>query len=276
MSRERVLELEAGDARLTVHPDRGGRVGSLEVGGAELLQPHPTPNSLLWGSYPMAPWAGRVRRGAFRFDGTDHSLTIDAPPHALHGTVHDTEWEVLDAGRDHCELRCPLDRTGNWALGGIAHQHIVLDPAGVTFVLTVAATSDRMPAVVGWHPCFAPPTTVDLRFGRMFERDDEGITSTHHRVPAPLPWPGTVCDDCFITPLAPLTLHFTTLSLRIDSDCDHWVVFDGAHDALCVEPQSAPPDAFNLRSATVLEPGDLLQRTMRWSWTARTAPPTSR
>ena len=276
MSRERVLELEAGDARLTVHPDRGGRVGSLEVGGVELLQSQPAQNSLLWGSYPMAPWAGRVRGGTFEFDDVRHRLPIDAPPHALHGTVHDTAWEVVDAGRDHCEMRCRLDLTAGWALGGVAHQHIVLDTTGITFVLSVAATTDRMPAVVGWHPCFAPPESVDLRFTTMCERDDEGIATTRSRTPDPLPWPGTVCDDCFTAPLGTPTLRYPSLDLRIDSDCDHWVVFDGAPDALCVEPQSAPPDAFNLGSATVLEPGDLLQRTMRWSWTARTAPPTSR
>lgn len=276
MIRERVLELEAGEARLTVHPDRGGRVGSLEVAGTELLQPHPAPNSLLWGSYPMAPWAGRVRRGTFTVDDAVHRLPIDAPPHALHGTVHDTVWEVVDAGRDHCELRCPLDRTGGWALGGIAHQHIVLEPDAVTFVLTVAATTDRMPAVVGWHPCFAPPDAVDLRFAAMYLRDDEGIATSRLRTPDPLPWPGTVCDDCFTGPLAPLVLHYPTLDLRIDSDCDHWVIFDGAPDAVCVEPQSGPPDAFNLGSAAVLEPGDLLQRTMRWGWSAPVVPPTSR
>jgi aldose 1-epimerase len=276
MSRERVLELEAGDARLTVHPDRGGRVGSLRVGGVELLQSQPAPNALLWGSYPMAPWAGRVRGATFEFDGVRHRLPIDAPPHALHGTVHDAEWEVVDAGRDHCELRCRLDRTGGWTLGGVAHQHVVLDVTGVTFVLSVAATTDRMPAVMGWHPCFTPPLGVDLHFSRMYERDDEGIATARCSTPLPLPWEGAVCDDCFTEPLPPLTLHYPGLDLRITSDCDHWVVFDGAATALCVEPQSGPPDAFNLGTAAILEPGDLLQRTMRWHWTTPGAPPTGR
>lgn len=276
MSRERVLELEAGEMALTVHPDRGGRLGSLEIDGEHVLQRHPSPNSLLWGCYPMAPWAGRVRRGRFAVDGTTHRLAIDAPPHALHGTVHDTEWEVVDAGRNHCELRCRLDRTGNWALGGIAHQHIVLDPDGVTLLLSVTATSDRMPAVVGWHPCFTPPRSADLHFAAMYERDDEGIAVDRRRRPDPLPWQGTTCDDCFTQPLVAPTLHYPRFDLRIDSDCDHWVVFDGAADALCVEPQSGPPDAFNLGTATMLEPGDLLQRTMRITRTAPGAPPASR
>jgi len=33
-----------------------------------------------------------------------------------------------------------------------------------------------------------------------------------------------------------------------------------------VEPQSGPPDAFNIGGATRLEPGAILQRTMTLTW----------
>ncbi|MEY4176348.1 MAG: hypothetical protein RI900_3513, partial [Actinomycetota bacterium] len=49
-----------------------------------------------------------------------------------------------------------------------------------------------------------------------------------------------------------------------------WVVYDEQPGLLCVEPQSGPPDAFNIGGATRLEPGELLQRTMTIGWQRRT------
>jgi aldose 1-epimerase len=223
---------------------------------------------MLWGSYPMAPWAGRVRHGRFRFDGIEHRLPIDAPPHAIHGTAHLDRWDVVDAGRDHCELQCDL----RWQFGGIAHQHLVLRPDGLVMLLAVAATTQRMPAVLGWHPCFHPPDAARLHFGAMYRRDDEGIPSGELVPPPPSPW-----DDCFVRPQQALTMRYGSpvdgLEVRLDSDCDHWVVFDELPDALCVEPQSGPPDAFNLGTAAVLEPGELLQRRFEIAWQR---PPTGR
>lgn len=263
MPRELVIDLEAGDARATVHPERGGRLGSLEVLGRPLLRDDASPSTLLWGCYPMAPWAGRIRHGAFEFDGHRYQMPLDAPPHAIHGTSHLARWDVVDAGRDHCELRCDLD----WPLGGIAHQHIVMRPDGIVLLLAVVATTQRMPAVIGWHPCFRPPHSATLEFGAMYRRDAEGIPTGETVGPPPPPW-----DDCFTTPCAPIVLRYAAdgtsppIDLRLDSDCDHWVVFNELPDALCVEPQSAPPDAHNLGSAAVLEPGELLQRRFEITW----------
>lgn len=253
---ESTIELESGDAYVTVHPGEGGRLGSLEVGGRPLLHTDRARGPMLWGCYPMAPWAGRVREGRFRFAGRDHRLAINMAPNAIHGTVFDTTWEVLDAGRDYCALQTPL----LWLFGGMAHQHIYLSEHGLTVVLTVFAT-EPMPAVVGWHPCFHTPESAELEFGRMYRRDATGITIPELVDPPPHPW-----DDCFVEPLAPLRLSYPQLTLTIASDCDHWVVFDEMPDTLCVEPQSGPPDAFTIGGATLLQPGEMLQRHLTMHW----------
>jgi aldose 1-epimerase len=257
-----MIALEAGDAWLTVHPEAGGRIGSIEVGGTPLLRDDPSAGALMWGCYPMVPWAGRVRHGAFNFDGIGHQLPINLPPHAIHGTAFDARWEVVDAGRDYCELRCAL----TWQFGGTAHQHVQLRPDGVTCVLTAYATAMPMPAVVGWHPCFRKPAADELSFGRMYPRDHDGMAVLPTVDPVARPW-----DDCFVEPQGPLRLRFRdhhggAIVVTVASDCDHWVVYDEPADATCVEPQSAPPDAFNLGGATRLDPGDLLQRTMIITW----------
>ena len=67
------LVLEAGDARATILPGDGGRIGSLVVGDHELLVTG-DPDRMRWGSYPMAPFAGRIRHGRFTFRGIEHRL----------------------------------------------------------------------------------------------------------------------------------------------------------------------------------------------------------
>ena len=83
--------------------------------------------------------------------------------------------------------------------------------------------------------------------------------------PPPSPW-----DDCFVGSRHAPRLDYEHLTLTVDSDCDHWVVYDMPSHATCVEPQSGPPNAFNLGVATVLEPGEILQRVMRIRWSPTT------
>ena len=67
---------------------------------------------------------------------------------------------------------------------------------------------------------------------------------------------------------APVVLHYdrpTVAVVQVESDCDHWVVYDEPADATCVEPQSGPPDAFNLVHH-VVTPATPLRRTMTIAW----------
>ncbi len=252
-----MIELEAGTAYLTIDAEAGGRLVQLEVAGTKLLKDDRSGGDLTWGSYPMAPWAGRVRHGRFTFDGVEHQLPINLLPHAIHGTTFTMPWEVVDAGRDYCELRCPL----TWSFGGTAHQHIALDERGLTCMLSVYAQQQAMPAVVGWHPNFVKPLRTQLDFERMYVRDHEFIAIDQLVEPREHPW-----DDCFVRPVGPLRMWFPEVTVTVDSDCDHWVVFDMLDDSTAVEPQSGPPDAFTIGGATRLEPGELLQRRMTLAW----------
>jgi aldose 1-epimerase len=252
-----MIELEAGDAWMTVAPMAGGRIAQLEVAERALLHDDAGGSPLTWGCYPMVPWAGRVRDGRFRFDGVDERVPVNMPPHAIHGTAFESPWQVVDAGRDYCELQIEL----SWHFGGRAHQHLHLDEHGLTCVLTVYANALAMPAVVGWHPCFRKPLSADLQFGHMHVRDAAGIATAELVAPKPHPW-----DDCFVEPLAPLQLHYPDLTLVVASDCDHWVVYDEPAEMTCVEPQSGPPDAFTIGGAARLAPGEMLQRHMTLRW----------
>jgi aldose 1-epimerase len=55
------------------------------------------------------------------------------------------------------------------------------------------------------------------------------------------------------------------IEVSVDSTCMDVVVFDGTDHALCVEPQTGPPDALRL-TPIVVEPGLPLvaEATFRW------------
>jgi len=73
------------------------------------------------------------------------------------------------------------------------------------------------------------------------------------------PTPGAASDKASGLSDAPQVEHNKAASRR-------WIeVFNQRDDAICVEPQSAPPDAVNL-DGPVVEPGAPLLVTMEWRW----------
>lgn len=252
-----MIELQAGEATVAVNAVQGGRIAQITIGNRPILIDDPGHGPMGWGCYPMAPWAGRVRRGRFVFDDRPYQLPINLEPHAIHGTCFDQAWTLIDQGPDHVDLHRPL----SWPFGGVAQQHLQLEPDALLCLLTVLATDQPMPATIGWHPWFVKPDRVEVSFAAMYARDAEHIPTGQLVEPSPPPW-----DDCFVGPAHLPRLHYDGLTVTVSSDCDHWVVYDMPAHATCIEPQSGPPDAFNLGSATRLEPGEMLQRVMTIRW----------
>jgi len=254
-------------ARLTIDPAQGGRMTSLVVHGSELLVTEGL-GAVSWGCYPMAPYAGRIRDGRFTFDGRDHQLPRTMPPHAIHGTVLDRAWTVVGDGR------IAIDLGPDWPFAGRVTQHFVLGKGGLKATMTLEA-DEPMPVTIGWHPWFrriltgsadavaAPSATARLGFepGRMYERGPDGLPTGRLIAPSDAPW-----DDCFTEVATPPRLLWPErLALELSSTCDHWVVYTEPEHAICVEPQTGPPDAANLAPRVVV-PGEPLTASMTWHW----------
>jgi aldose 1-epimerase len=239
----------------TVAPADGGRLARVAVDGVDLLvtrgsQPD-TSSALAWGSYPMVPWAGRIRDGFFSFRGRRHELPLTLGPHAIHGVGFVSAWDVERADDRSAELRLPLPRDARWPFGGTARQRVAVDDTGVRLELAVTADDVAFPASIGWHPWFRKPDRLDFRPTAMFRRDRHHVTLDELVAIPPGPW-----DDCFVNE-HPVDVEIDGVTLRLTSDCTTWVVFDEKPHATCIEPQTAPPDAFNIRPHP-LEPGDSL------------------
>lgn len=250
-----MIELATDDLRVEIVPEAGGRLASLRHHGRELLVGR-RPDPMTWGAFPMVPWAGRVRHGRFVFGGRSYTLPCNLGAHAIHGVGFDRPWDVVDPHT----LALVFDE--RWPFGGHALERFVLTPDALTLTMEVHADRASMPAQAGWHPWFVRPVTLELAAGAMYERDEEGVPTGERVVPSSGPW-----DDCFTDLAGPPVLRWPDgSSLTLHADVDHVVVYDEQDDALCVEPQSGPPDAFNL-APVVVEPGAPLVVTTRWRFT---------
>jgi aldose 1-epimerase len=261
-----VITLRAGDAALTIDLPSGGRFSSLVVRGHELLVTEGR-GPLEWGCYPMAPFAGRIRDGRFAFRGRTYRLATNLPPNAIHGTVLARRWEMTTATADHAEMM--VDLGPGWPFRGRVRQTVTLRQDGLDALLALEA-DEPMPAWLGWHPWFrreVAGATAELQFaaGRMYLRGPDGLPTGELVDPTRGPW-----DDAFAGVRAPIRLGWPgVLSLELRAATDVWVVYDERPHAICIEPQSAPPDAINLSRVEVpiAGPGHQLSISMTWRWT---------
>jgi aldose 1-epimerase len=250
------LTIANDELAVEVHPDAGGRVAQVTARGVPVLvgpgEGRPDPNDpLAWGCYPMVPWCGRIRQGRFTFDGVEHQLPINFETHSIHGVGCRRVWTVTERQADRVRLELVLPTDDAWPFGGVARQTISVDGGTLRMELSVTASDRAMPASIGWHPWFRKPEQFDFRPSAMYRRDDEWIT-----VDELVPVPDPPYDDCFVNG-DPVRITVDGIELVLTSGCTDWVVFTMRPHGTCIEPQTAPPDSFNIRPNR-LEPGDTL------------------
>ncbi|MER5768673.1 aldose epimerase family protein [Streptomyces sp. NPDC001985] len=259
-SSEKTVRLSAGDAELTVNPHRGGRIESLSVGGTELLR-----QGERYGCFPMAPWAGRTENGRFRNGAEVHQLPLNAAPHAIHGTVRDTVWRTARTGPAEAVLTCEL--AGPWPYTGRVTQMFELTEDALTLTLGIETYDESFPAQAGWHPWFrrdlgGGEAAIAFEPQWQEERGADHLPTGRRIAPRPGPW-----DDCFGMPdgvAVTLTWpgHF---ELTVTSGAEWVVIYDEQPEAICVEPQSGPPNGLNTQPRLVT-PIDPLETSTTWRW----------
>lgn len=257
------IALSVGDAEVTLRPAHGGRIGGLTVGGLELLR-----QGDRFGCFPMVPWCGRIREGRFLDGATVHQMPLNSPPHAIHGTARDGAWRVARAGKDEAVLT--YDLVEPWPFAGRITQVATLAEDALTLTMSVETYDSSFPAQIGWHPWFnrnlggEGAQDVRLAFDPAWqeERGADHLPTGNRIKPEPGPW-----DDCFGMPGGvDVTLTWPgQLELKVTSRQEWVVVYDEQEAAVCVEPQTGPPNGLNTlpRLVTPLEP---LEASTTWRW----------
>ncbi|MEV5162421.1 aldose 1-epimerase [Streptomyces sp. NPDC053728] len=252
--------LTAGDVELTVDPENGCRIGSLVIGGTELLR-----RGERYGCFPMVPWCGRTENGLFRNGGEPHQMPLNSPPHAIHGTGRDTSWELARQG--DAEAAFFYDLADPWPYEGRVTQSFELTEESLTLSLGIETYGDSFPAQAGWHPWFLRNLggqDVRIAFDAAWqeERGDNHLPTGRRIDPLPGPW-----DDCFGMPEG-VDVKLTwpgQLELTVRSRDEWVVVYDEQDEAVCVEPQSGPPNGLNT-APLLVTPIEPLEITTTWSW----------
>lgn len=263
-------EIAAGGQRLAFDLALGGRASSWTVQRAdgtaiELLTRH-SDAPIDHGMYVMAPWAGRIRGNAVGA----HLLAASHGPWAIHGTVPWRPVEVSARSEDAITVEQELQ---GWPYSGAVQASWALVDGGLETTIRVRAREEAFPATVGWHPWFprvidGVAAQVDLPATSQLVRGDDALP-TGDEIPFAAAY-GTY-DDAFRVPARRATVTWPGIvRVEVTASSDWFVLFDQLPDALCIEPQSGPPDG--LRSTpffapAIVTPEQPLELRARWSVT---------
>ncbi|NUK04430.1 aldose epimerase family protein [Streptomyces lunaelactis] len=260
-SSEESIRLAAGDVELTVHPQNGCRIASLRIGGTEVLR-----RGDRYGCFPMVPWCGRVRNGEFSSGDVHHQLPLNSPPHAIHGTGRDTAWRTARANKSEAALT--YDLADPWPYTGRVTQAFALAEDALTLTMAVETYGTSFPAQAGWHPWFlrnlgsGDDVRIDYSAQWQERRGDDHLPTGQRITPLPGPW-----DDCFAMPdgVAVTLTWPEQLELTVSSRAEWVVIYDEEDEAVCVEPQSGPPNGLNTHPQLVT-PIEPLEIATTWAW----------
>jgi aldose 1-epimerase len=249
-----------GRATACVDATAGARLSSFSVGGVEFLGESSSPRTryeFRSGCFPMAPYAGRVGGGTFTWHGQEHSLPLSAPPHAAHGLVADAPWSGDGTGA----FERALD--SRWPFGGRVTQRIRCTSNGIVLRLTIINDDNEMPASLGFHPWFRRrigDSDVELVLDPPLPEHSDGELGSRMLLPAGTDG-SSWCVPAFLKP--PILRWGDGLSLTLDSDAAFWVVYAGDAGAVCVEPQTSPPNALQVGDCATVSPGHPLSLELR-------------
>lgn len=275
--------LAAGDWTAALRPDVGGAISRLTLAGRDVLRPMPEASTdpLDAASFPLVPFANRIDRGRFVFDGrgVDLGITPGFAPHALHGDGWRRSW-TLDRF-DAVSARMSLDHEpGAWPWRWRAEQGIALDDGGLTVDLGLSNLDHRpMPAGLGHHPFFPASAEARLAIGtRAVWQVDDTLIPTHTTPAAEVgDWSGgrlvdrrEPVDHCYVGWDGVAVLEDGDLVTRVVAKTASrlHVYIPPNESYLCLEPVSHRPDAINAPATedtglVTLQPGETLRLRMR-------------
>jgi aldose 1-epimerase len=200
--------------------------------------------------YPMAPWAGRIRHNRIDWNGESRTLLPSYQAWALHGFTLDQAVECtrISTGDDSALIEFTADINEWFAPLRILMQwRLHMNRVESTITVHTEST-EPVPVIVGWHPWFvnslgpSADLTVQTESAHLAIRQDAFPS-------------GEFCevrdfdaeyDDCFRIPSREVILHWgKELHLRIQNSHEWFVIYNGASNFMCIEPQSGPPNGLN-------------------------------
>ncbi|WP_428673220.1 aldose 1-epimerase [Reyranella sp.] len=168
-----LLTLRTARLGLDLAPAAGGAIARFTVDGADILRPMAAADIASGkgnngSSYPLVPFAGRIRDGRLDFRGEQIRLAPNWPgaSHPLHGDGWANAWQVVRSDRTSAEISYLHERAGGqggWPFRYRAGQNFRLEDDRLTIRMTLENLEDRpVPGGFGLHPYFLRDTDSEL------------------------------------------------------------------------------------------------------------------
>jgi len=158
-----LLTLRTARLGLDLAPAAGGAIARFTVDGTDIMRPMAAADIASGkgnngSSYPLVPFAGRIRDGRLDFQGEQIRLAPNWPgaAHPLHGDGWAHAWQVVQSDRTSAAVtylhECAGEQ-GGWPFRYRAGQHFQLEDDRLTIRMTLENLEDRpVPGGFGLHP----------------------------------------------------------------------------------------------------------------------------
>ena len=279
------VRLEVGGAVLDLAPRIGGGIAGLAIAGRDILR-RAEPGALVARSplglaeFPMAPWVNRVANGRFTAFGEQVHVASDpgSDPLGLHGLAWRLPWSIVEQRTDMTSLRLDWPGGPRWPYPFEMTRRFVLSPDRLAIDAVLRNLGRRpMPAALGFHPYF-PSSSAMLQatVAGAWTTSPEGIPAIWSRGPdaerltAGVAVSDLDLDHCFTGWSGRAVLAWPTHQIAIETEpaarfLQVYAPPGGAY--VCVEPQTAMPDALNRApedgGLTILAPQEVLTLRLR-------------
>ena len=214
----------------------------------------------------LAPWPNRIAKGRYTYEGNDYQLEIrDGLGNAMHGLVDEATAEVVETRAGFLKLatKVEADTAYPWNLLVEATFELTADELVVGYSVTNVG-SGNAPVGIGTHPYFpfSDDTTIVVNAvtATVHGSDMLPVSSTPAVEIGLGPGNAVLVRDLKLdTQFTGVTNPVATLrtgdhSLDIWHDNAPWLMIyttnkfpwaDGPGNAIAIEPQTCPADAFN-------------------------------
>lgn len=280
-----MIQLTHGDWALSVRPDIGAAITRLTWRGRDVLRPAPqgARGPLETGSFPLIPYANRIDRAAFAFEGRQIALppTPGFEPHAIHGVGWRRPWKVLDGRTDAVDLALATEASSDWPWAWSASHSLRLNADGLEMTLGITNKDVApMPAGLGFHPYFqtGPGTVLTVSAGRVWANGTDQIPERLVPATEVMDWSegATVTsapfvDNAYADWSGQASIVHSEHEVRMSASSNaRWVQIYAPNDTgfVCIEPVTHRPNAHNAPAEedaglVVLTSGQTLSMSMR-------------
>jgi aldose 1-epimerase len=255
------ISISKASSRATVDL-MGAYVINVSLDGEPVVKPSGDGFHTHGGIAVLMPYAGRIKRGEYQFEGESFKLPVGKGGHAIHGFAKDARWKVLKRRGDLVELRSRLRGQGYPGILEATIAYSVGQRSFSTECLVRNMSNRDCPLVVGFHPYFLGDDWRISTSGNVQRyRLQDGYFPTGEREPFSFDGvgPHSNLDDSFRVG-GTVRFHSSERELVIGrSRMPYLIVYDGKYaqgKSVAIEPYTGLPDAYNNGiGLRVLKPG---------------------